>query len=155
MSTSKPAFVLIHGAWLSSACWDKLKAILVKHGYTCVCPALPSSGASPPLEDFTQDVEIIRSTVTELVKDNKDVIVVMHSYGGLPGSQALEGLDKATRAEKGFQGGVRRLIYIMALMVPEGFQHSPHGTRDNMLPEMKTDIDVRNRILSSSSALSS
>lgn len=140
--TSKPVFVLLHGAWHSPACWDKLAAVLNKQGYTCVCPALPSTGASPPLDDFTKDVEVIRSTVTKLVEDDKEVIVVMHSYSGIPGGQALEGLDRTTRAERGLQGGVRRLVYIMSFIVPKRFQHSPHGTRDNMVPAMKTDFEV-------------
>ncbi|KAI5917474.1 alpha/beta-hydrolase [Camillea tinctor] len=37
---------------------------------------------------------------------------------------------------------VVRLIYIAAFLVPEGFQRSPEGTRDNMIEEMKTDFDA-------------
>lgn len=141
-SVSKPTFVCLHGAWHSPSCWDKIKALLSTHGYTCVCPALPSTGAIPPVSDFTEDVDTIRSTVAELVGEKKDVIVVMHSYSGIPGGQALEGLDKKTRTENGYKGGVVRLIYIMSFIVPEGFQHSAHGTRDNMVPQMKTNIEV-------------
>ena len=36
-----------------------------------------------------------------------------------------------------------RLLFIMAFLVPEGFQHSPRGTRDNMVLAMKTDMEVR------------
>ncbi len=141
-STSKPTFVLLHGAWHSPSCWSKTTALLSTHGYASITPALPSTGASPPLPDFTADVETIRSAVTELVEEGKDVIVVVHSYSGIPGGQALEGLDKKTVAEKGGKGGVVRMVYIMSFIVPEGFQHSPHGTRDNMVPAMKTDFEV-------------
>lgn len=140
--TSKPTFVLLHGAWHSPSCWSKATALLSTHGYASITPALPSTGASPPLPDFTADVETIRSAITELVEEGKDVIVVTHSYSGIPGGQALEGLDKKTVAEKGDKGGVVRMVYIMSFIVPEGFQHSPHGTRDNMVPAMKTDFEV-------------
>ena len=93
------------------------------------------------MTDFTEDVKTIRSAVEELVQE-KDVIVVMHSYSGIPGGQALEGLDKQSCEEKGMKGGVVRLVYMMAFIVPEGFQHSPKGTRDNMIPSMKTDFKV-------------
>ena len=138
---SKPVFVCLHGAWHSPACYDAVKSTLAQDGYLCVCPSLPSVGGSPPTSDFTEDVTTIRSTVAELVKEH-DVIVVMHSYSGIPGGQALEGLDKKTTMERGLKGGVVRLVYIMSFMVPEGFQHSPKGTRDYMIPAMKTDFEV-------------
>ena len=142
-STSKPTFVCLHGAWHSPSCFDKIKHLLSTNGFDCVCPALPSTGADPPIDDFTKDVETIRSTVSELVEAKKDVIVVTHSYSGIPGGEALEGLDAYSRKENGYEGGVIRLIYIMSFLVPEGFQHSPRGTRDNMVPTMKTDLEVR------------
>lgn len=142
VSASKPTFVCLHGAWHSPSCFDKIKHLLSTHGYACICPALPSTGAEPPIDDFTQDVETIRSTVAELVEAEKEVIVVLHSYSGIPGGQALEGLDRHARKESGYEGGVIRVIYIMSFIVPEGFQHSPRGTRDNMVPVMKTDLEV-------------
>lgn len=54
----------------------------------------------------------------------------------------MEGLDKGTSLSRGLKGGVVRMIYIAAFLVPEGFQHSDRGTRDNMVPEMKTDLKV-------------
>ena len=92
--------------------------------------------------DFTGDVDMIRSTVTGLVEQSQEVIVVTHSYSGIPGGQALEGLDRKSRSEQGLAGGVTRLIYIMSFIVPEGFQHSARGTRDNMVPMMKTNFEV-------------
>lgn len=139
---SKPVFVLLHGAWHSPRCWERLAAELNKEGYSSVAPALPSSGSTPPTPDWSQDVETIRKTVSELVEDH-EVVVVTHSFSGMTGGTALEGLDKQARASNGLKGGVIRLIYITAFLVPEGFQHSPHGTRDNMVPEMRTDLEVR------------
>ena len=137
----KPAFVCLHGAWHSPACYDAVKSILTQDGYLCICPSLPSVGCNPPISDFTEDVRTIRSAVADLVKDY-DVIVVMYSYSGIPGGQALDGLDKKTTTEQGLKGGVVRLVYIMSFIVPEGFQHSPKGTRDFMVPTMKTDFEV-------------
>lgn len=60
----------------------------------------------------------------------------------MTGGTALEGLDKGACLSKGLKGGVVRIIYIAAFLVLEGFQHSPRGTRENMVPEMKTDLEV-------------
>lgn len=139
---SKPVFVLLHGAWHSPQCWSRLVEALDKAGYSAVAPSLPSSGSNPPTPDWSQDVELVRKTVSDLVLE-QDVIVVMHSFSGMTGGTALEGLDKKACTTRGWKGGVVRLVYIAAFLVPEGFQHSPHGTRDNMVPEMQTDFDVR------------
>ncbi|AEO71893.1 uncharacterized protein THITE_2148467 [Thermothielavioides terrestris NRRL 8126] len=137
----KPVFVLLHGAWHSPRCWNPLVGELAKAGYSAVTPALPSTGSTPPTPDWSKDVETIRDTVSDLVQEH-DVVVVMHSFSGMTGGTALEGLDKPACAAKGLKGGVVRLIYIVAFLVPEGFQHSPYGTRDNMIPEMRTDFEA-------------
>ncbi|ROV89595.1 hypothetical protein VMCG_09926 [Cytospora schulzeri] len=121
---SKPILrvVLLHGAWHGPHCWDPLTAELDKAGYSSVAPALPSTGVVPPVPDYSQDVDVIRKAVEDLVREH-DIVVVMHSYSGLPGGTALEGLDKQTCVSKGLKGGVIRLIFICAFLVPEGFQY--------------------------------
>lgn len=139
---SKPVFVLLHGAWHTPKCWEPLITALDAAGYESVAPALPSSNVTPVPSDWSGDIETIRKTVSDLVGEH-DVAVVMHSFSGMTGGTALEGLDKQACASRGLKGGVVRLIYINAFLVREGFQHSPDGTRDNMIPEMKTDLEVR------------
>lgn len=140
---SKPVFVLLHGAWHKPQCWDLLVRELAKAGYNSIAPALPSSGSRPPTPDWSADIEVIRKTVSELVEDQEhDVVVVMHSFSGMTGGTSLEGLDKESRVAKNLQGGVIRLVYVVAFLVPEGFQHSPHGTRENMVAEMITNFEV-------------
>lgn len=138
---SKPVFVLLHGAWHTPKCWNRLVNELDKAGYETVAPALPSSNASPLPMDWSADLGVIRTTVSDLAAE-RDVVVVLHSFSGMTGGTALDGLDKESCAAKGLEGGVVRVVYINAFLVPEGFQHSPEGTRDNMLPEMKTDFEV-------------
>ncbi|MCJ1307507.1 hypothetical protein MMC25_001153 [Agyrium rufum] len=123
-------------------CYDPIRTIFESRGYRCICPALPSSGAKSYSldEDFTGDIDAIRVPILKLVEDT-GVVVVVHSYAGLSGGQALEGLDKESCKAKGLKGGVIRIIYVNAYLVPEGFQHSPRGTRDNMIPIMQTDFE--------------
>ncbi|KAI0483786.1 alpha/beta-hydrolase [Xylaria cf. heliscus] len=138
---SKPVFVLLHGAWHTPRCWDKLISALQEEGCSALAPALPSSGSTPPTPDWSSDVDAIQKAVLGIIKgEGADVVVVAHSFSGLTAGTALHGLDKETSTAKGLKGGVIRLIYINAFLVREGFQHSPQGTRDNMIPEMKTDF---------------
>ncbi|KAI0020474.1 alpha/beta-hydrolase [Xylariomycetidae sp. FL0641] len=140
---SKPVFVLLHGAWHSPRCWDGLiKCLCLSDaGYSAIAPALPSTCSSPPAPDWEGDIAIIRETISGLVREH-DVVVVPHSFSGMIAGTSLEGLDKEACKAKGMKGGVIRLIYIHAFLVPEGFQHSPRGTRDLMVPEMHTDLEA-------------
>lgn len=81
--------------------------------------SLPSVGANPPTGDFSEDVAAIRNIVTQLVEQERDVVVVMHSCSGLPGGEALKGLGKKERL--GLKDKVCRLIFIMAWIVPAQF----------------------------------
>lgn len=143
MLQQKPVFVLLHGAWHTPKCWGLLVSELDKAGYESVAPALPSSNASPLPSDWSADLDTIQTTVRELIEAGRDVVVVMHSFSGMTGGTALNGLDKESRAAEGPRGGVVRLIYINAFLVPEDTQHSPPGTSDNMIPEMEANIKVR------------
>lgn len=138
---SKPVFVLLHGAWHSPQCWDLLTAELDRAGYRSVTPRLPSSA------DHDGDIETIRKAVSDLVQED-DVVVVIHSYSftGKTGGSSLEGLDKQTCVSKGLRGGVIRLVYIVAFLMPEGVRHSPRGWRE-MILDMRRDPEVSVRFI--------
>ncbi len=138
---SKPTFVLVHGAFHTSAVYDGLRMNLAAHGYPSVAVSLPSVGANPPHYDFAGDVAAIRDAVTQLVEQGRNVVVVMHSYSGLPGGEALKGLGKKERA--GLRGGLLRLVFVMAWIVPAGFQLAPRNTPLTKFSFLNCDIEVR------------
>ena len=111
------------------------------HGYPTVGLPLPSAGAMPPNMTFDEDVNAIRDLVTKLVDtEGKEVILVVHSYTGMPGAEAPKGLGKKERQDKGLKGGVVRLVFIMAFAMPEGFQPTAGGAK---MPEwMKLNLEV-------------
>lgn len=145
---SKPIFVLIHGAWHRPVVWNPVISELDKTGYSAIAPGLPSTDPQrrdSPVADNSDDVFTIRKAVSELVYDH-DVVIVMHSLGGLSGSDSLEGLDKQTCASKGLKGGVIRLIFICAYLVPEGFTYPL--CEDTETPHTKFDHEVGGRVSS-------
>lgn len=92
--------------------------------------------------NFDEDVRAICDCLTKLVvEEEKEVVLVMHSYAGMPGAEAPVGLGKKERQVAGFKGGLIRLVFVMAFAMPEDFQPTAGGAQ---FPEwMKMDIEVR------------
>lgn len=58
------------------------------------------------------------------------------------GGQAVEGLGYQERKLNGLEGGVVRLVYVMALMFVEGTQPATKETIQSLFPSMQVDIEV-------------
>ena len=54
------------------------------------------------------------------MEDGFEVVVLMHSYGGQPGSAAMKGLGVKERARGGKKGGVSRLVYVASYALRVG-----------------------------------
>ena len=139
---SKPTFFCVPGGSCTPEYYGPIRKGLLAHGYSSVAIDLPSVGAKPAKYDFTEDVEAVREGVTKLVESDEEVVVILHSYAGFPGGQALEGLGKAEREKQGLKGGVIRLVYIMSWIVPEGFQGLERGDTSKFMPFQMIDLEV-------------
>ncbi|XVU21677.1 alpha/beta hydrolase [Actinoplanes sp. CA-054009] len=82
--------MLVHGAWHQPSTWAKLQKELRGLGYETVTPALPSAGADPT-GDVHDDAAVIREALDAI--DGK-VVVVAHSYAGIPVAEAAAGVDR-------------------------------------------------------------
>jgi alpha-beta hydrolase superfamily lysophospholipase len=120
MMTSNTTFVLVPGAWHSASALDPVAKQLSAAGYTVRGVGLPSCGSEPPLGDFGPDVERISAVIADEADRGQDVVVFMHSYGGVVGTESCRGLGKKDREAAGKKGGVVRLIYCAAFLLGEG-----------------------------------
>ncbi len=114
---SQHVVIFVPGAWHSPDGFDEVIQLLAAKGFASRKVYLPSVGRSPPISSFGPDVEAIRSTALAEIQQGHDITVVCHSYGGLPTSQALKGLDKP-QSDGG--GRVSAIVYIAAFLFPEG-----------------------------------
>lgn len=92
-STPKPTFVLVPGAWHNASVWDKVSAQLTERGYKCVAITLPST-TGDAAATFLDDVTAARTAIEAETASGNDVIVVVHSYGGLVGVSAVRGFTR-------------------------------------------------------------
>ena len=116
-SLPKPTIVLVHGAFHTPEHFEHLASDFQDAGYDVHVPRLPSVILESDTGDgLAQDTQAIASVLRDLVGQGKDALVHMHSYGGVPGSEAiatvLEEQDLFTGEERKSQGRIRRLIYL-------------------------------------------
>ena len=116
----KPTILLVHGGWTGPEQFSKIIVLLESKGYPTCAPTLPSVGTVPALQNFDEDVETIRNAARSLIDSGKEVAIIMHSYGAIPGCEAMRDLKtkKMHSGEPG--GGVVKMIFLAGLVVPVG-----------------------------------
>jgi pimeloyl-ACP methyl ester carboxylesterase len=92
LAQTRKTFVLVHGAWHGGWCWRRVADLLERQGHKVYTPTLTGVGDRSHLlsKDVVLDTHI--TDIANLFKweDLKNVCFVVHSYGGWPGSGALE-----------------------------------------------------------------
>ena len=107
----KSTIVLVQGSFQLPDVYYKLADALRSSGHPVVQPPLPSL-TDPDEPDFTSktlsdDALAIRTEIKRFVDEGKTVIIVMHSYGGLVGNEAVnKDLSFDQRQAHGLPGGV-------------------------------------------------
>ena len=121
-----PTIMLIQGSYQIPQVYDLLRQGLIAQGYTAVQPKLPSCSDTEnsdfPQRSLTDDAAAIHDELSRLVNGGgKTVLVVMHSYGGLVGIEAItEDLVYTNRHARDLDGGVIHLFMYSAFVLDEG-----------------------------------
>lgn len=118
---SKPTIVFVPGAFHTPDHFRPMSDLLRQSSYPSVTLSLPSIGELAATFAPGDDIRAIRSELEKLVEnEGKDVVMAMHSYGGVPGSQTVTGLEKSVRTKEGKKGGVIHILFIAALVLENG-----------------------------------
>ncbi|KAH0024829.1 alpha/beta-hydrolase, partial [Aureobasidium melanogenum] len=116
---TKPVFILSPGAWHTSEVYNKLIPHLEAKGHRTVLHDWPSI-TQAPVTSFDKDIQAIRTTVLREADADNDVVIVAHSWSASPVNSSVADLSKAERAKQGKPGGVVKLVFLCAFVVPEG-----------------------------------
>lgn len=135
----RPTVVLVPGAWQRSCVFDVVQDKLQLLGYRTVLVDHLSTGAEPPTIELPDDVDNLHKVLQQLVDEERDIVVVAHSYGGVVASCAVEGLDVPTLRKAGKTGGVIMLAYLSAFVLPKGASLMD-GLHGQWLPWQKVEV---------------
>lgn len=102
----QPTILLVHGAWHGSWCWDRLREVLEARGRRIEVVDLPTvHSADPAGVPLAADADAVDAAIERI---DGPVIVVAHSYGGIP-------VTVAATADR-----VPHIVYVAAFALDAG-----------------------------------
>lgn len=131
-SSSKPVYVIVHGAWGGSWAFKKVDSLLTEKGCIVYRPSLTGQGervylASADIGLHTHILDVVNMILYE---DLHDVILVGHSYGGMV----------VTGVADSVPGRIRKLVYLDAFVPDSGESLlSMQGSRGDGLKRMNVN----------------
>lgn len=119
-NTEKPVIAIVQGAWHRRPHYESFTQVLTSKGYTVLQPDNVTAGLVKAIKGKTHldDVEVIRQTLQPSLDEGKKIVLVCHSYGGIPGSAATEGYQIHEREAKGLKGGIVHVIFVTSFALP-------------------------------------
>jgi pimeloyl-ACP methyl ester carboxylesterase len=86
---NKPVFVFVPGAWHAAEVWSKVSSLLKEQGYNSVSISLPTTSGDNTLS-LVDDVKATQEAIQAETSQGRNVVVVVHSYGGVVGESAIK-----------------------------------------------------------------
>ena len=138
----KPVFVLVPGASQNPAHYAYLLHLLQSAGYGATTGFLPSVGAQGGVTAADDAEYICKHLILPILNiGNQDVILISHSYSGMPASAAARGLGPADRAAEGKITSVVGQIFI-ATILPRGELSVIDSFGGHLPPHMYIDVCI-------------
>ena len=101
-------YLLVHGAWQGSGCWEKVASKLQAAGHFIITPELPWDNYIDKDDRYPFNVCI--DHLVETIQDYESIIAVGHSIGGIFISQLAEAIPDR----------IVSLVFISGFLIPDG-----------------------------------
>ncbi|KAJ1323192.1 alpha/beta fold hydrolase [Microdochium nivale] len=140
-TAEKPVILLVHGAWHSPGHYNTLIKSLREAGYTVLAPPLATAGPDDSIigKSVVDDVNRIHEAVLPHIEAGRQIVVVSHSYGGIPATESCAGHTVNERAARGLEGGIKAMVYITAYALDKAgkklVDYDPTGDFFDVKPE--------------------
>lgn len=122
VAAARPVLVIVPGNFSLPRFWSAIQRSVEDKGYPVEVVPLQSSREEriDPAPGLADDVKEAQSVLNKHINQGKDVVMLMHSYGGMVGTEATRGLSRNEREKAGLKGGITRLIFLAAIFAPPG-----------------------------------
>ncbi|KAI0814271.1 Alpha/Beta hydrolase protein [Xylaria sp. FL0064] len=119
---TKPTIVFIPGMFHTPWFFNGLRNHVSRRGYDTEASSLASAGTTVAVakEGLSGDAKHVRSLLTDLIDEGKEIVIVAHSYGGLVASNAVAGLSIQKRSAAGMKGGIILILFLAGIAIPSG-----------------------------------
>ncbi|KAH6951474.1 hypothetical protein HG530_013709 [Fusarium avenaceum] len=102
--TGNPSLVFVPGEWHTPEYWGKVISAMESHNYRCTPVTLPTTQSTSTSVNFSHDVKAVKDAIAAETAQGFDVVVAVHSCGGMVGCSAIKGFtqqssDKASAAD--------------------------------------------------------
>jgi pimeloyl-ACP methyl ester carboxylesterase len=136
MSREKATIVIVHGAWVGGWRWRTVADMLRDRGHTVFTPTLTGLGEREHLTSPAVNVSLHAKDIANVIKYEQlqNVLLVGHSYGGIPVSMATELVP---------EGVIKSIMYLDAFFPEDGEAlndlvpgppHLPENSDDYLVP---------------------
>lgn len=135
-ASSLPHVVIAHGSWHTPEAYQSFEAALEQRGYDVTVPSLPTTRADGLAKTLSDDCQFFRAKLERLINRGCEIVVVMHSYGGMVGAGAIRGLEKKPNS----RGGIIALVF-MTCFIPGATGSLADGVGGSLPPWIQFNIE--------------
>jgi alpha-beta hydrolase superfamily lysophospholipase len=118
MTSQKPTILIVHGAWHYPSHYSPLMNELEALNYTVPCPQPRTLGSDTHGRTPADEIVLIRQMASDMFEKGHEVVLVGHSYGGIPACAATEGFTTQQRAAQGSSGEFKAIVFLAAFAIP-------------------------------------
>ncbi|KAJ9301228.1 hypothetical protein DTO271G3_1363 [Paecilomyces variotii] len=139
MAPTKPSIVIVPGSFCPAFLYEPFAENLRKFGYESIIGELPSVICEPPQPAATmaEDAAAFHRIIERLCDEDKRVVILTHSYGGIVGNESANGLSKKDREKQGRKGGVIKIVYLTSIVGEVGTGPPLDLLPDYMIPKVR------------------
>ncbi|KAF7192998.1 hypothetical protein HII31_05643 [Pseudocercospora fuligena] len=120
--SSSPTIIIVPGAWHRQFHIQPFLDEITRRGHRVQCVPLRNSYTDLPRPSWEDEVTHISRPIQHEINAGRDVCVLLHSYAGIPGSEALNRIVRAGGLEEQpGKGRLVRAIFFSAFTFPAGF----------------------------------
>ena len=142
MASKRATIVIVHGAWVGGWRWRGVADLLTERGHHVFTPTLTGLGERAHLTSRDVNLSLHALDIANVIKYEalQNVLLVGHSYGGMPISVAAELVP---------QGVIQSIMYLDAFFPEDGEslndlvpgpQHLPPEPGDYLVPPPRANL---------------